>query len=179
MCSYFWLDTLCIPVHKDFQHLRDFSIRKMHDIFKFSFRTLVSDHDIYLATGNPTFLEIATRMVLSAWVTRLWTVQEGDLPPRLFLRVQGGKLDYDKLRRRYSSASNDIHQLDKTLHGGFSKLYANYMPRRIRKFGRSKLRFDEIWTQQCLYYMRLRTTSRKVMEQSASPHRLVPILRRF
>ncbi|KAF2103073.1 hypothetical protein NA57DRAFT_72058 [Rhizodiscina lignyota] len=92
-CTWFWLDTLCIPADEKFQHLRDFSISRMHNIYKRSLGVLVIDRDLNLSSKSSGFCEIATRVAFSAWASRLWTYQEGSLPPRLFVRVQDGKVD--------------------------------------------------------------------------------------
>lgn len=97
-CANFWLDTLCIPVDDAFQELRAFSISKMQEIYRDCFAVLVLDPDISHITATSTFefAEISTRLAVSAWITRLWTYQEGALPTRRFIRIKDGMLDLDK-----------------------------------------------------------------------------------
>lgn len=97
----FWLDTLCIPVEDKFKHLGDFSIQKMHGIYKESHCVLVLDHDFSKMAREAKLCEVLSRLVLSGWITRFWTFQEGSLPPLLYLRVRNGVIDVDKLLLSY------------------------------------------------------------------------------
>ncbi|KAF1812261.1 hypothetical protein P152DRAFT_514419 [Eremomyces bilateralis CBS 781.70] len=100
-CTAFWIDAFCIPVGKAYQKLRDFSIQRMHAIYKESCYGLVLDADISLSMSKRAQpAEIFTRVLLSNWAGRLWTFQEGALPPVLFLRTRDGKVRYDNLLER-------------------------------------------------------------------------------
>ena len=92
----FWLDVLCISVDIRYQNLRDFSIRKMHDIYQQAHCVLALDLDFARMTRrNTPPYEIMTKVVMSGWLTRLWTFQEGVLPQSLYLGVNDGCLNLD------------------------------------------------------------------------------------
>ncbi|OCL14195.1 hypothetical protein AOQ84DRAFT_407815 [Glonium stellatum] len=84
-----WFDTLCIPVQKEYQNLRDFSIQKMRDIYQKAAGVLVLDPDIQQLKADVSSLEILTRILCSGWRARLWTYQEGALASYLHIPVQG------------------------------------------------------------------------------------------
>lgn len=86
----FWLDTLCIPVDPRYQHLRDFSIQKMHDIYAKASGVVVLDPDIQELPKNASPVDFLVRAVCSGWRSRLWTYQESALSNELYLPFQGG-----------------------------------------------------------------------------------------
>ncbi|OCL01411.1 hypothetical protein AOQ84DRAFT_383762 [Glonium stellatum] len=90
----FWFDTLCIPVKKEHQGLRDFSIQKMHDIYAKAAGVLVIDPDIQQLPFEATPLEAMTRILCSGWRARLWTYQEGTLAKHLHLPVHGRTFNF-------------------------------------------------------------------------------------
>jgi len=138
----FWLDTLCIPVEDRFKHLRDFSIQKMHEIYTESHCVLVLDHDFSKMAREAKLCEVLSRLVLSGWITRLWTFQEGSLPPLLYLRVRNGVIDVDKLlvsyiHRNYKDWVVSRPIMD-TLTKNCMSLYLAVMPRRSGTTYKSK-----------------------------------------
>ncbi|PVI01825.1 hypothetical protein DM02DRAFT_654185 [Periconia macrospinosa] len=86
----FWLDTLCIPVDLGYQHLRDFSIQKMHDIYAKASGVVVLDPDIQRLPDNASPVDLLVGTICSGWRSRLWTYQESDLSNELYLPFQGG-----------------------------------------------------------------------------------------
>lgn len=104
----FWLDTLCIPVEDQYQNLRDFSIQKMHGIYQQAHCALVLDPDFARMTKRRTPLhEILCRVLLSGWITRLWTYQEATLPTILYIRVKDGIIDLHSTYNRYYQRHNE------------------------------------------------------------------------
>ena len=129
----FWLDTLCIPVDPKHKHLRDFSIQKMHHIYKESYCALVLDLDFAKMVRETQVCEVLARLLLSGWITRLWTFQEGSTPSKLFIRVRDGVIDVDRVLNGYAQRNKDdwitkrpiVDSL--TLHG--MAIYFATMPR--------------------------------------------------
>ena len=85
----FWLDTLCIPVNPEYQHLRDFSIQKMHEIYAKAAGVIALDPDIQHLPENAKPVDILTRALCCGWRSRLWTYQEAALSQSLYLPIRG------------------------------------------------------------------------------------------
>jgi len=95
-----WIDTLCIPIGEEYQHVRNDQINKMTSIYQEAFAVLVMDADLSLIRPAATLLDVAARLAISAWSSRLWTYQEGMLNRRIFLMTQQGVQDLDALTAR-------------------------------------------------------------------------------
>ena len=72
MPSYFWLDTLCVPIRNPYRRQ---AIEKMRDTYQCAQSVLVIDKQLLEAKGHD-YLRLQS-LVLSDWMTRLWTLQEG------------------------------------------------------------------------------------------------------
>ncbi|KAF8533895.1 hypothetical protein BDD12DRAFT_944862 [Trichophaea hybrida] len=91
----FWMDTLCIPVSESpqlasdrAQNLRKDAIAKMRYIYETAHEVLVIDSWIRELSRSASIIEKATRIFLSNWQHRLWTLQEGVLAQRLFSNLR-------------------------------------------------------------------------------------------
>ncbi|KAJ5959917.1 uncharacterized protein N7479_007067 [Penicillium vulpinum] len=108
----FWMDTMCIPVAPEHHELRSKAIRGMKAVYERAFRVLVLDSDIQeCSTRGYTQSFMRTRM--SAWMRRLWTLNEGVLANRLCVKyadgimdVQGVSESYEKQVKTAASAHN-------------------------------------------------------------------------
>ena len=72
----FWIDTLCIPVASEHKDARKLAIRRMADTYRQSRRVLVVDADLQQCSKQCRRTELATRVLCSGWMRRLWTLQE-------------------------------------------------------------------------------------------------------
>lgn len=102
----FWLDTLCIPVDKELQDLRDFSIQEMRNIYKNASAVLVLDPDLRTLTLDSSHAEFFCRVLSCNWGFRLWTYQEAALSDRLILRGDDCLLYYDKILEEYANRAS-------------------------------------------------------------------------
>ncbi|KAF8242630.1 hypothetical protein K440DRAFT_664649 [Wilcoxina mikolae CBS 423.85] len=103
----FWMDTLCIPVPESpqlasdrAQKLRKDAIAKMRYIYETAHEVLVIDSWILELSRSASIIEKATRIFLSNWQHRLWTLQEGVLAQRLFFQFADGSQSLEQLRRQ-------------------------------------------------------------------------------
>ena len=72
------MDTLCIPVDTRYKEYRNKAIRLMGKIYHDADAVLVLDKELCLVDGaTSSFLEIGLRILVSGWMKRLWTLQEG------------------------------------------------------------------------------------------------------
>jgi hypothetical protein len=78
----FWMDSLCIPRDPG---LRKTSITMMADIYRSAEIVVVVDEDLlqHSFSSSSSWTNMLTRIVLSPWMQRLWTFQEGVLAKRL------------------------------------------------------------------------------------------------
>ncbi|KAL3479383.1 hypothetical protein BJX99DRAFT_222544 [Aspergillus californicus] len=91
----FWMDTLCIPVADEHRALRTKSIKSMKAVYERAFRVLVLDSDIQ-ACSSSDYTQSFMRIRLSAWMRRLWTLNEGVLANRLCVKFADGFLDVEE-----------------------------------------------------------------------------------
>ena len=76
----FWMDTLCIPVGKEYRSLKKKAINKMDFIYSGAENVLVLDPDLQATVSSDTStLRKSVHMMISCWMTRCWTYQEARL----------------------------------------------------------------------------------------------------
>ncbi len=79
----FWIDTLCVPLLKP---LRKLSIHQMQKIYREADKVLVLDASLECTTIDASPEECLTRIQVSPWMQRLWTLQEGIFAKNLYFR---------------------------------------------------------------------------------------------
>ncbi|KAK4222699.1 hypothetical protein QBC38DRAFT_503780 [Podospora fimiseda] len=106
--EYFWLDTFCIPQDPKHNELKNKAIGSMNLIYVAASNTLVFDTVLQnmdggqrpvsmLYNGQPTFyapaneslLDVTAHIVVSKWIGRAWTLQEGVLSGFLVFPLKG------------------------------------------------------------------------------------------
>ncbi|KAL4902932.1 hypothetical protein BDW74DRAFT_54652 [Aspergillus multicolor] len=88
----FWMDTMCIPVADEHRELRSKAIKSMKAVYERAFRVLVLDGDIQ-SFSSSDYTQSFMRIRLSAWMRRLWTLNEGVLAHKLCLKFADGFFD--------------------------------------------------------------------------------------
>ena len=101
----FWMDTFCVPVKDD--TARKLAIQEMRDIYQSADRTLVLDSWVRALPRSADVVEKATRLNLSNWQNRLWTLQEGILAHNLFIQFKDGPQTLEKLQ-------DELHEDEKS-----------------------------------------------------------------
>ncbi|KFZ10797.1 hypothetical protein V502_07923 [Pseudogymnoascus sp. VKM F-4520 (FW-2644)] len=74
--SYFWIDTLCIPVGESYGTLRKKAILHMKETYENAWAVLVLDTELANVSGLGTKEENLARVFCSLWMRRCWTLQE-------------------------------------------------------------------------------------------------------
>lgn len=88
----FWLDTLCFPISEGEAY--DNALVRMRQSYEDSHSTLVIDVYLLEQTIVQGLVgEIAVRIMCAPWSRRLWTLQEGMLPPRLMFQFRNCQVD--------------------------------------------------------------------------------------
>ncbi|KAI2467335.1 hypothetical protein F4781DRAFT_313385 [Annulohypoxylon bovei var. microspora] len=70
----FWLDTLAVPLERE---TRKLAISRMKETYAKAHKVLVLSNDFDMRIPNLSTLEFFMRLFCSAWMRRLWTLQEG------------------------------------------------------------------------------------------------------
>ncbi|KAL2870608.1 uncharacterized protein BJX67DRAFT_377957 [Aspergillus lucknowensis] len=96
----FWMDTLCIPVAEELKELRTKSIKSMKAVYERAFRVLVLDSDVQECSSTD-YTQSFMRIRMSAWMRRLWTLNEGVLAYRLIVKFADGFLDVQESTEKH------------------------------------------------------------------------------
>ena len=140
----FWMDTLAIPVSdkasiaeytpEKFLELKQRAIRQIYHVYNHATRVVVIDKEL-CQTQSHDPASIIIQVLTSAWMRRLWTLQEAFLSRRLSIAFKGGSdgIILEDVDRRISKLGT---LKDGTESGAFktsmdelikSKLYHNLM----------------------------------------------------
>ncbi|KAK8877587.1 hypothetical protein PGQ11_002533 [Apiospora arundinis] len=115
----FWMDTLILPVQKtdNAKAMRKRGIEQIFTVFKESKYTLVLDAGLVTSlsgSGSPPS-HSAMRVLLSSWMRRLWTLQEGFLSKKIhFVFTEGERttnrhlLEFGTLSERLDAAARNL-----------------------------------------------------------------------
>lgn len=82
--DYFWIDSLAIPNGDIFRHARNIATRNIHEIYRRANYTIVLESGLYRRPWENLHIGTATRISVSQWMSRLWTLQEAFLSPNLY-----------------------------------------------------------------------------------------------
>lgn len=99
----FWIDSLCIPVSPTNKDFRRLAIERLASTFRQSRHVLVLDRELQQTSRNCSRTELATRLLCSGWMRRLWTLQEAvltDTRPncsKLDVQFLEGSLEFNSL----------------------------------------------------------------------------------
>lgn len=95
----FWIDTLCVPAQQASEE-KATAIASMAKIYKEADKVLVIDSDLEAASCDSPVVEISTRIAISSWWTRLWTLQEGMFAKELWFQLKDGAVNQTLLMER-------------------------------------------------------------------------------
>jgi len=97
----FYIDTLCVPLTGRAKRI---ALRNMRALFGFAEKVLVLDSDLgRTRSGLPQ--EDLTRMRISVWMKRLWTVQECAVSQDVYFRFKDRQLSLDELLQAYDTGT--------------------------------------------------------------------------
>lgn len=101
--TYFWLDSLCIPVADDQKLLRQKSIDSMGQIYAGATKILVLDPILEQTASRIPPGDISTTNLCissSPWMSRSWPLQEGAISLSLFVKFRDSCELLDRYRKR-------------------------------------------------------------------------------
>ncbi|KAL3478323.1 hypothetical protein BJX99DRAFT_245633 [Aspergillus californicus] len=102
----FWMDTLCIPV--DDEDRKDKAIKNMRLVYSHAKAVLVLDEWLESMRSDAPPLEIITRIYGSNWLKRLWTHQEGFLPPALWFQFADRSVEVRDITARLREQQSSL-----------------------------------------------------------------------
>ena len=119
-----WLDTLCCPVSPE--EGRSLALTQMRRTYQDARHVLVLDSGLqYYASDEITIFEALSRVFLSGWMSRLWTLQEACLARTIWIQFKDRPVDLDALVAFLSQlGSTDLAFLPFAydMHGQFRSL---------------------------------------------------------
>ncbi|KAH6984284.1 hypothetical protein BKA56DRAFT_614033 [Ilyonectria sp. MPI-CAGE-AT-0026] len=95
----FWCDTICVPFNKG--TLKMMAIRQMAKVYRDAESVLVFDASLQQVAIDTLASECLTRVEISAWNERLWTIQEAVFAKQLYFRFKNGTESLQSLLLRY------------------------------------------------------------------------------
>ena len=89
--SWFWIDALCVPKQEPY---RGKAIQLMRLTYQNAAGVIVLDEGLSKLSINSSELEIGWSIFASGWFGRLWTYQEGFLPPWVNIELGDGLINF-------------------------------------------------------------------------------------
>ena len=99
----FWLDTICVPTEEG--EMKRVALSRMFEIYEKAQSVLVLDRGLENAAASSNMIENATRVFLSGWSQRLWTLQEGCSNPSVWFQFRDKALSFIDVMQPLDSES--------------------------------------------------------------------------
>ena len=132
-----WIDSLLVPVNKG--HEKRLALSRLCDYYQAATKVLVLDSDLLQASQACTKEELMTRIFLSTWMRRLWTLEEGILSrENLEFQLHDGTVSLSDLGE-LSDFSTSATAIGRTLEANlltYLPKIANYYRRPAKDFQR-------------------------------------------
>ncbi|KAI0383681.1 hypothetical protein F5Y04DRAFT_19052 [Hypomontagnella monticulosa] len=100
----FWLDTLVVPLEPE---TRKLAISRMKDTYSRAHKALVLSNDIDMWIKDLSPLEFFMRLFCSAWMRRLWTLQEGVLGQHLTVWMNKSAQSFEDMYAQFERSVNE------------------------------------------------------------------------
>ena len=102
--SWFWIDGLCVPKREPY---RGKAIQQMQFTYRNATGVVVLDSSLCRISKFSSTIEIGWALFASGWMGRLWTYQEGFLPPWVHLELSDGSQNlYGLIQQLYDTYYN-------------------------------------------------------------------------
>ena len=98
----FWIDTICLPLHRE---ARKRMLPYVQKVYRHATKVLVVD-PVLTRTTSGTQQECLMRIRYSLWKQRLWTLQEGALARALCFCFKDGVRELSTLIQQYEAAAS-------------------------------------------------------------------------
>ena len=102
--SWFWIDGLCVPKREPYRNL---AIQLMKSTYRNATGGVVLDNSLHEISTSYHPMHIGWTVYASGWMGRLWTYQEGILPPWIDLELNDGLCSlYQLIQQLYRLYNN-------------------------------------------------------------------------
>jgi len=115
----FWIDTLTIPNGEEFRKERTAAIQTMHHVYQRAKNTIVLDNSLMDQDKGVNYAEAAIKITMSAWMRRLWTLQEAAFSQSIWFVFSGGVCHMEELE-------SDFIKENKSLSSGLAEVSRAY-----------------------------------------------------
>ncbi|MCJ1324701.1 hypothetical protein MMC10_001363 [Thelotrema lepadinum] len=105
----FWIDTLAIPVGDEWQDERKKAIQQMHNIYRHAQYTVVLDKSLMGVPKDSSYTFSAMRISISAWVRRLWTLQEAVLSHNIYFYFNDTVYSLEGIEELFEEEEKSLH----------------------------------------------------------------------
>ncbi|RSL86526.1 hypothetical protein CEP51_002772 [Fusarium floridanum] len=95
----FWIDSLGIPVGKAYVKDRQVAIARIGDTFRKANKVLVLDNSLQMCQTGIGLTEILIRIQYSPWMTRVWTLLEGNVAKDVIFQVADRSISSEEFIR--------------------------------------------------------------------------------
>jgi hypothetical protein len=102
--AWFWIDGLCVPKQEPY---RGKAIQLMRLTYQNAVGVIVLDEGLAKLSLKSSELEIGWSIFASGWFGRLWTYQEGFLPPWVDIELGDGLADLDTVIQKIDNVYHD------------------------------------------------------------------------
>lgn len=103
------MDTLCIPSHLIIStEYKEETRASFKQSTEKAVGTLVLDADIRQMGGGVSYSEAFLRINFSSWSSRMWTLQEAVLTPRVFLQLKDDIVDLEEIIETHDKDANNL-----------------------------------------------------------------------
>ena len=102
---YLWIDVLCVPREAS---VRGRAINQMKIIYSRAAKVLVWDRNLMQTRKTSSPIEMNTRIRMSKWAQRLWTLQEATLAEDIHIQFEDDTVSVKELEEGRDKAREDI-----------------------------------------------------------------------
>jgi len=103
----FWIDTLCVPLEKEYRHQ---AISKLKKTYEIADKILVLDADVEAFSDlTGPIEEKLMRLASSSWMRRMWTLQEAVQARELYARFGGESINIHEI---WNKLVDDVRRID-------------------------------------------------------------------